>query len=243
MRPEEPERLPTSIGGLFGSALGLYARRIALYAALAGIALAVQFVAGVVLPHTEGSGQALAVIVDAYLVAAVTIGVAGDVERNDAGWRAVLAAASERWGVVAIAGFVYFVAVYVLVRGVYGTPEETAYGLLIPPIITFWGAVSLAQVVAAIEPAKSRLMLPLISLGKALSVALRRANLGRLILLSVILTIPTLLQSTLYGALSERHVRDAFFWANVPFDAILGGPLQAISTLFYLDFVRRAARR
>jgi hypothetical protein len=242
MRPEEPERLPASIGGLFGTALGLYARRIGLYSILTVAAFALQFVA-ILIPHTNGTGQALAVIVDAFLIAAVTIGTAGDLAGTAGGWPAIVSAASERWGVVAIAGFIYFLVVYALVRGVYGSLEETGYGLFIPPIITLWGAVSLAQVVAAIEPAASRLMLPLTALGKALSVSLRAANLGRLILLSVTLTVPALVQSTLFGILSDRHVREASFWAYVPLDALFTGPLQAISTIFYLDFLRRVARR
>jgi len=177
------------------------------------------------------------------LIATVSIGVARDLAAGDDGSRAILLAASERWGAVAIAGLFYFLAVYALFHGVYGTLDETGYGLFIPPIIAFWGAVSLAQVVAAIEPVKSRLMLPLISIGKALSVALRVANLGRLLFLSALLTLPVILQSGLYGALTARHVRDALFWADVPLDALLTGPLQAISTLFYLDFARRAERK
>ena len=42
--------------------------------------------------------------------------------------------------------------------------------------MTISSAISVAQVVAAIEPAKSRLMLPLISLGKALSVTRRHGE-------------------------------------------------------------------
>jgi hypothetical protein len=210
---------------------------------LAATAIAVQFAAATWLPHTVGSAQALAIVVDAFLIAAVSIGVARDVAGGDDRSRAILTAASERWGAVAIVGLVYFLVVYVLFRGVYGSLDETGYGFFIPPIIAFWGAVSLAQVVAAIEPVKSRLLLPLIALGKALSVALRVANLGRLLFLSALLTLPVILQSGLYGALTARHVRDALFWADVPLDALLTGPLQAISTLFYLDFARRVTRK
>jgi hypothetical protein len=37
-------------------------------------------------------------------------------------------------------------------------------------------------------------------------------------------------------------LHDALFWANVPLDAIALGPLQALSTVFYLDFLRRTQR-
>jgi hypothetical protein len=194
------------------------------------------------IPHTLGTTQALGIVVDAFLIGAVSIGVARDLEGLDEGWRTIFVAASERWGVVAIAGAIYWLTVFSLMHGVFGTNEETGYGFFIPPIIAFWGAVSLAQVVAAIEPVKSRLQLPVISIGKALSVSLRIVNLGRLLFFSALLTLPVILQSGLFGALT-RNVHDAAFWATVPLDALLTGPLQAISTIFYLDFARRAGRK
>jgi hypothetical protein len=228
---------------LLGTALALYARRIRPYALLAAAACVIQYIAATFVPHTLGSAQALAIVVDAYLIAAVSIGVARDLAGIGEGWRTILTAASERWGAVAIAGVLYLLVVLSLERGVFGSTEDTGYGLFIPPIIAFWGAVWLAQVVAAIEPVQSRLRLPLISIGRALSVSLRVANLGRLLFFSALLTLPVILQSGMFGALTARNVRDASFWANIPLDALLTGPLQAISTLFYLDFARRAQRK
>ena len=225
------------------AAFVLYARRLRLYLLLAAAAFVIQFIAETALPHTEGTAQALALVVDAFLLGAVAIGVAGDAAGSESASRAVIARASERWGAVAIASLLYVLMVLALFRSVFGSPEETGYGLFIPLIIPIWGAVSLAQVVAAIEPVKSRLALPMISIGKALSVSLRVVNLGRLFFLSALLTLPVILQSGLYGALAAHHVSDAQFWADVPLDALLTGPLQALSTLFYLDFVRRAERK
>ena len=194
------------------------------------------------MPHTEGTAQALALVVDAFLIGAVSIGIARDAAGTETTAGDVLSAASERWGAVAVASLMYVLVVLALFRAVFGSLEETGYGFFIMPVIGMWGAVSLAQVVAAIEPVKSRLMLPIISIGKALSVALRLRNLGRLLFLSALLTLPLVAQGLLASALGSRHVGDAQFWADVPLDAILTGPLQAISTLFYLDFVRRAER-
>lgn len=243
MRDEDSGRLPTSIGGLFGTALGLYARRFAGYTALAVVAVGLQYLVGVLVPHTTGIVIAMGVIVDAWIVATVAIGVAAGLEGQEPSWTLLLSAASLRWGVVAIAGFVYFLVVSVLEPGVLGPPAQLGYGLFVAPIIIAWGAVSLGQIAAAIEPAKSRLMLPFMALGKALTTSLQFVNLGRLIVLSVVLSLPLVAQQLLALALTARHVPDVLFWANVPLDALLAGPLTAISTLFYLDFVRRVARR
>ncbi len=223
-------------------ALVLYARRFRLYALLAAAAFGVQVVAQTALPHTEGTAQALALVVDAFLIGAVSIGVSRDVAGTETGSREILGAAVDRWGAVAVASLLYVLVVLALFRAVFGSLEETGYGFFIMPVIGMWGAVSLSQVVAAIEPVKSRLMLPVISIGKALSVSLRFTNLGRLLFLSALLTMPLIAQGLLASALAARHVGNAQFWSDVPLDAMLTGPLQAIATLFYLDFVRRAER-
>lgn len=243
MQDEEPRRLPTTVGGLFGLAAGLYVRRAALYVALASVVLIVQFVADVLLPHTLGTAQAIGIVADAFVIGAVAIGVARDLAGEPPAWRAVLGATSERWGVVAVAGFVYFLVQEALLPGVFGTPDQTGYLFFVAPIITFWGAVALSQVAAAIEPASSRLQLPLIALGKALSVSLRAVNLIRLVFFSAILVLPTLAEAMLGAAFTERHLVQAAFWANVPLDALTVGPLQgALATVFYVDFARRARR-
>lgn len=223
-------------------ALALYARRLPLYALLAAAAFVIQLIAGTVLPHTTGTGQALELVVDAFLIGVVSIGIARDAAGTETSTSALLGGASERWGAVAIASLLYALVVFALVRNVFGSLEDTGYGIFVVPIIAIWGAVSLSQVVAAIEPVKSRLMLPVISIGKALSVAFRFVNLGRLLFLSALLTLPLILQGLLGSALTARHLGNAEFWADVPIDALLVGPLQAIATLFYLDFVRRADR-
>jgi hypothetical protein len=238
----DENRLPTTIVGLFNVAGSLYFRRIGLYASLAAIALAVQYVVGVLLPHTDGLVTGLEIIVDSFLVASVSIGVAFDLARKPADWSTIVMGASERWGVVTLVSLVLFVALLVFSPAVYGSPEDTGYGLLIPFVITLWGGISLGQVVAAIEPLKSQFTLPLQALGKGLAVGFRWTNIGRLVLLSVLLALPTLIDSALYDEFTQRHVADVLFWANIPVDALVTGPLCALSTVFYVDFLRRAKR-
>jgi hypothetical protein len=236
----ENNRLPKTLAGLFGIAGSLYVRRAPLYLALALVAFAVQFVVDVLLPFDLGLALGLSIVLEAFVFAAVSIGVAFDLAGKAADWSTVLVAASERWGAVACVGLVYqFVFLY-LEPNVIGPPDQTFYGLLIPPIIVFWGAISLAQVVAAIEPVTSRLTLPLLALGKGMAVGLRWANLGRLLLLSMIIVLPAVIENALTVVLGQHHVRSADFWGAVPFDSVVIGPVQALSTVFYIDFLRRA---
>jgi hypothetical protein len=233
------DRLPKTLAGLFGVAGSLYARRAPLYVALAAIALAVQFVIDVLLPFDEGLVIGLSIVVDAFVFGAVSIGVAFDLAGKTADWSTVLLAASERWGSVTCVEVVYQFVFFYLEPNVLGPPDQTAYGLLVIPIVVFWGAVSLSQVVAAIEPVKSQLTLPLLALGKGMAVGLRWANLSRLLLLSLIIVLPTVIENALTAVLLQHHLPNAEFWGGVPFDAIAIGPVQALSTVFYVDFLRR----
>jgi hypothetical protein len=234
--------LPKTTAGLFGVAGSLYARRAALYASLAAIALGVQYVVGVLLPHTDGLVTGLGIIIDAFFVAAVSIGVAFDLAGQPADWSTVLLAANERWGVVSIVSVLFFIVFLVLEPYVFGSPDDTLYGFLVLPVVLFWGALSLGSVVASIEPVKTQLTLPFLALGKAMSVSLRWANVGRLAVLSVLVMLPTVANIGLAAFLTGRHVPDVMFWSSVPLDALTIGPLQALSTIFYVDFLRRARR-
>jgi len=236
----DDNRLPKTVAGLFGVAGSLYARRAPLYLTLALIAFVVQFVVDVLLPKDEGLAVGLSIVLDGFLVAAVSIGVAFDLAAKPADWSTVLLAANERWGVVTLVGLVYQFVVSSLAPNVIGDAENTGYGFFSLPIVVFWGAIALAQVVAAIEPAKRQLLLPLLALGKGMAVGLRWTNIGRLVLLSLILVLPLFVEEGVMELLIGRHVADASFWGAVPFDALIVGPLQALTTVFYVDFLRKA---
>ena len=45
------------------------------------------------------------------------------------------------------------------------------------------------------------------------------------------------------GAYLQPHnVANLDFWSGIPLDMLTLGPLQAIATVFYVDFLRRAKR-
>jgi hypothetical protein len=233
---------PASIVGLFGTAFVLYARRFTLYILLAVFALAVEYVVDVLTLQDAGLVVGLDIVVGAFLAATVSIGIAFDLARKDADWSTIVAAASLRWGVVAIIGLVGYLLLCLFAPFFSLPPDQTGYGLLLLPFIVLWGAVWIAQVAAAIEPAKSRLTLPLRALGKGLTVSVRFVNLGRLLVLSVVLILPFLAETVLLAQMQTRGIPDGWFWASIPIDAFTLGPLQALATVFYVDFLRRAKR-
>jgi hypothetical protein len=234
--------LPVSIAGLFGTAFGLLARRFPLYATLTAIAISVQYAVDTLAAASPGLIVGLDLVAGAFVAATVSIGVAFDIAQKDADWSRIVSAASLRWGVVTIVTFIAF-----FVQSQYvpiGTPlgPDTAYGLLLIPFVVLWGAVTMGTVVAAIEPVKSRLMLPLIALGKGMAVSTRFINLARLAFFSILLALPAIVQLLIDHQLAARHITLAEFWTGVPIDMISTGPLQAIATVFYIDFLRRAKR-
>lgn len=234
--------LPASVAGLFGAAYVLYVRRIGLYALLALAALLVEYGVDVVLLQDTGLAIGLDIVIGSFLAATVSIGVAFDLARKETDWSTIVNAASLRWGVVAVVCLIGYLVFLLFEPYVFLPPEQTGYGLLLLPFVVLWGAIWIAQVVAAIEPTKSRLTLPLRALGKGLAVSGRFVNIGRLLLLSVVMSLPLFAENVLYSRLQARGFAEAGFWASIPIDVLAAGPLQALATVFYIDFLRRAKR-
>ena len=207
--------LPASIAGLFGAALGLYARRFPFYALLTLLAIGVQYIVDAQVMLDSGLLIGLDVVVGAFLAASVSIGVAFDVAGKEADWSRIMTAASLRWGVVTLISLIALFLQWLFIPYVFLPASDTGYGIL---------------------------LLPFIALGKALSVSAQFVNLGRLMVLSVLLSLPLFAEILLGAYLKSRNIGDLDFWSGVPIDMLTLGPLQAIATLFYIDFLRRAKR-
>jgi hypothetical protein len=238
----DEEGLPASITGVFGAAFRLYAQRFPFYALLAMLALLVQVVIDLVVLLDPGLSIGLDIVLGSFLAAAVSIGVTFDLTGKAADWNRIVTAASLRWGVVTVVNLVAFFVFELF--GPYLTlpPAQSGYGLLLLPFVILWGAVTIATVVAATEPAPSRLTLPLLALGKALAVSTRFVNLGRLLLFSALLNVPVIAEILVGAYLTKLHVANVTFWSQVPIDMIATGPFQALATVLYVDFLRRAKR-
>jgi hypothetical protein len=234
--------LPESVGGLVGIAVRAYRGRFRLFFGAAFAGLVFEAIIAYVRPGDIGSFYAGSIIVDSLLAALVTIGVVADMRDGDRLTdRAVATLALERWGVVAVVTMLVDIVTFTTGESVFGPPEATGYGFLILPIVVFWGSVSFASVIAAIDEKTAPGVLVLASIGRSIALALARQNFGRLVVLAIVAVLPTLLETVLSDQLELRRVAAWQFIANIPIDALVTGPLQAIFTVFYLDFVRRSS--
>ena len=237
---EERRPLPESIGGLIDIAVRAYLRRFGLYFGVALGGLILEAVLAYVRPGDMGVFQAGSIAVDSLVSALVTIGVVADMRQDDPRTnRSIADTALARWGLVAVVTTLVDIVTYFTSGAVFGPPQDTAYGFLILPIVVAWGSLGFASVIAAIDDKTPPVMLVLSSLGRSISLALARQNVGRLIALAIVAVLPTLVEAVLTDQLQVRKIANAQFLGNIPLDALVTGPLQAVFTVFYLDFVRR----
>jgi len=262
MNERDDIRLPEGTGGLFEVAFVSYGRRLPLYLGFAALAFIVQGMLMLAAPKlalamhglfasdptkTEGIREGLVqganFVIDAFICGLVTIGVVADLRtRTPADDRAVLGDTLARWWILALLVVVVNLLFSSMLQDVLTSDDPTML-LLLPVFLVFLGALSLATVVAAVDRTTNEALLPILSIGRSLQVALPFPNLGRLAIYSALLAVPTIVSLLAAHEFQIRHVPFAEFWAWVPIDALTVGPLQALATIFYLDFARRLAAR
>jgi hypothetical protein len=232
--------LPESVGALTQTALRAYRRRFPLFFGTAFTGLLFEAIIAYLRPGDIGFFYAGSIVVDSLLAALVTIGVVADLRDGDRLTNgAVATRAFGRWGIVAAVTTLVDIVTFFSSNAVFGPPEATAYGLLSLPIVLLWGSVSFASVIAAIDEKTAPATLVLSCIGRSIALAFARQNFGRLTLLAIIAVVPMLVEAVLSDQLELRKVAAWQFIANIPIDALVTGPLQAVFTVFYLDFVRR----
>lgn len=238
---EDRRPLPESIGALVRIASRAYRRRFRLYFGVAFAGLVLEAGIAYLRPGDVGFFYAGSILVDSLLSALVTIGVVSDMRQGEKlPDRTVFDRGLARWGIVAAVTTLVDLVTLTTSDSVFGPPDQTAYGLLIPLIIVLWGSIAFASVIAAIDEKTPALTLVIASIGRSMSLALARPNFGRLTALAAVAVLPMLIETVLGDQLELRKVAGWQFIANIPIDALVSGPLQAIFTVFYLDFVRRS---
>ena len=248
----EAKLLPPSIGGLFGLAFSTYVERAPFFLLLALAAFAASAIVEFMLPAVSLATQQgqfklyililTGVVVDAYIIAAVALAVGMRVGGAQASSETLADAAVARWPrVVAVT---VLANIYILSTSPYGgfigLPEPRAVSLVAVPVTwLLWTMLGLTGPLAALSAERGPLAI-VTGFGRAFTVSLKRANLGRLCLLAAVTLIPMMLQAILQNELELHHVARALFWANAPIDALVVGPLAALQTAFALDFARRS---
>jgi hypothetical protein len=238
---DERRPLPETMQGLVAIAMRAYRRRLRLFFGTAFAGLVCEAVVADFRPGDIGWFYAGSIVVDSLIAAQVTLGVVADVRNSGSlGDGALMSAALGRWGIVAIVTTLVDIMTFVTTDSVFGPPEATAYGFLILPIVVFWGSIGFASAIAAIDEKTPSGLLVLSSIGRSVALALARPNIGRLTALALVAVLPVLVETVLSDQLEVRRIAGWQFIGNIPIDALVTGPLQAIFTVFYLDFVRRS---
>jgi hypothetical protein len=243
------ERLPPSIGGLVDLAFSAYFQRAPLYLGLAAIVFllgcAVEFAsAHYKNPELEALNLTLyQLFADAFVVATVALGTGTRVAGESLAAGALAAGALRRWmPVLGTMTVVQFVFQLTASSSGLGAIDDWSDVLFAPVVWLLWGALSLAAPLAALAAERAPRAMAL-ALFRSLSLGLRVANLPRLCVVAFAGVVPLLLEEVVGDLLFQRHVPHAIFWANMPVDALVAGPLAALQTVFALDFARRAAAR
>lgn len=248
----EELRLPRSVGGLLTFALRAWAANAPLYLLLALGVFAAYAVAEFALPLAALSTpqgqfkeyvlQFTSIFADAFVIAAVSLGIAARGAGAHSSTRALLGGAVERWLPVIAAGALV-AAIQILTAEPAGFASSLPRALLYltaPITWILWGLLGLTQPVVALSAEPGALAF-IMGFGRAFSLGLRRQNFVRLCVLSLIVIMPSILEFALLSYLEHRHIPRGFFWANAPLDAITIGPVNAIAAAFALDFARRAS--
>jgi len=237
--------LPEDVGGLFDFAFSIYGRRIGLYAGVAFGGLVIQAVAALVVsqaPTLQSLPSLLPilnVVVDAIIIGIVSIGMFADVATNTPlTTRQIVAATSERLPLLLCINLIVSFAAVLAPADV--SASEIGFAVFTLPLIAvFFGALGFATVIAAVEPSSSPFISFVRSFGMSLRVSLVAPNFGRTAILGAGVLCVLLMEVVLRDQLKLRGVHGYEFWANIPLDALVVGPLQALFTVFYLDFKRR----
>ena len=244
MEDQRPKRSPLGFNKLLDSALAGYTARAPLYVLVALGAFAFQLIA---MPYSsyEATDQKALIgllvnsLADSLLVAVVCIGVARDARAEETSVPGILSTALERlWAVFIVMLVVQVIEVYLLPA--VKTLEGSFYGILIAPAALFFGALQSAVVIASIDPDARPGLIVAKSLGRSFFLSLSGGNMGRTVLIGLVVLAPILLEFVLGDVLHTRHVANTNFWASIPIDAIVTGPISALVAVFYLDVLTRA---
>lgn len=231
--------------GIVDLGLAAWALRWPLYVAIAVASVAVEYAAAVLLRFDATIMSVVLACVDGFATAFVSLDVAALFSDTARPTRETARAALVRWPLVSLVLFGMLFIQGPAQICLFGTSDQTMYGLLIVPALAVIGTLGIATVVASIDTSMPQIALIFYSFYRSVVSAAAWPNLGRVTLAGAIIAVQLMLQTLLQQWLVSRGFAagPAFFWANVPVDAICVAPFQAFFTYLYLDFTVREQRR
>jgi hypothetical protein len=225
--------------------LAAWGRRWPLYLAVAAASIAIEFTAARLARFDPLWASIVLSCVDGFATAFVSLDVAARFAGDERPLRDIARAAMRRWPLVSLVLLAILFVEAPAYVWVFGTPDETLYGILILPALTVVGTFGITSVVASIDTSMPPIALAFYAFYRSLIAAAAWPNLGRVTIAGAMVAVPLMLQQLLQQWFTERGfgAGPAFFWANVPIDALCVAPFQAFFTYLYLDFTVREQRR
>ena len=225
--------------------LAAWARRWPLYIAIAIASIAIEYGAAVLARYDSMTVSVVLSCVDGFATAFVSLDVAARFSDETRSARDTVRGALVRWPLVSIVLLAILFIEAPAYLWLFGTPEQTLYGLLILPALAVVGTLGMTSVVASIDTSRPQIALLFYAFYRSIVRASAWPNLGRVTIAGAMIAVPLMLQQLLQQWLTSRGFAagPAFFWANVPLDALCVAPFQAFFTYLYLDFTVREQRR
>ncbi|MGH7659696.1 MAG: hypothetical protein ACRENA_02110 [Vulcanimicrobiaceae bacterium] len=232
-------------GAIVDLALTAWAQRWPLYLVIALASIAIEYPAALLAHYDETIAGIIAACVDGLAMAFVSLDVAARFSEHERSLRELAAKALRRWPLVAFLFVEISLMQGLVAPGLFGSPEQTLYGILILPTLAVFGFFGVVTVVASIDESTPQLALLFYAIYRSVACAAAWPNLGRLTVAGAMVAVPIMLQTLLQQWLASRGFAagPAFFWANIPVDALCVAPFQAFFTYLYLDFMVREQRR
>jgi hypothetical protein len=246
MTAESP-RVPQAerFGAIVDAALAAWAARWPLYLALAATSVGIELLAATLAHYRTLSIAVVLSVVDGFGTALVSLDVAARFRGESRSPAELVRSAVVRWPLVALLLVLILLLDAQLYSWIFGTAEETLYGMLILPALAALGIFGVATAIASLESSLPLPAVPGYALMRSIVYAASWPNLGRLTVAGAMVAVPLMLQQLLGQWLGARGLGagPAFFWSNVPVDALCLAPFQAFFTYLYFDFTVREQKR
>lgn len=232
-------------GAIVDLSLAAWAARWPLYLGIAVASVAIELLAAQPARYDAVIGAIVLSCVDGFATTLVSLDVAARFRGEERTLAELARAALARWPLVAIVLVAVLFLGSPLFSWIFGSAEETLYGMLILPALAIYGIFGITSVIASLENSIPLAAVPGYALVRSIVCAGAWPNLGRLTVAGAMVAVPLMAQQLLQGWLGAHGLdaARASFWADGPIDALCLAPFQAFFTYLYLDFTIREQRR
>jgi hypothetical protein len=244
--PETRGVAPQSFLTIVRRALVAYVLDSPLYIAVALVGLGILYVVGMVLPAATAEDRRFAlslcaIVVVAFINATVYVGTTARDSGIKRSWLSTLDRALEVLWAVVIIDFIANTLVGFTNVFVFGTPEQTGFGIFGVPVALLWTAITFPEAAAAIDGDDANVRRVSNAIVHGVRVAFRPETFGRLVLITAVTTVPIIfLQRLIMDAIGTNAATSlGMFLEDIPLDLVTTGLVSAVVGVAYRDLRSR----